>query len=234
MDRKKETKSRPFELFAWLARTTGVFSVLATGIAIGIFVLLYSLAGEVYDYQDSVDGAQLPEVDAIVCLAGGRGRIAAAGDIWYRYWENAQRGPLPVSASGRVPILYISGMGPASNWNVFTRQLRRGVLNVIRPDQVVLETESSNTESNASYLVRYATAAHWKKILLMTSRYHMRRAKWIFEVDLKKSGRDVGVESLSVYQEPFEPGEWRNSFHGIRVTLWEYLKWIYYYSIWRP
>jgi hypothetical protein len=44
----------------------------------------------------------------------------------------------------------------------------------------------------------------------------------------------VEVETLSVYQDPFEPGEWLTSLHGARVTLIEYLKWIYYTRFWGP
>ena len=44
----------------------------------------------------------------------------------------------------------------------------------------------------------------------------------------------IQIETLSVYQEPFEPGEWREGFHGIRVTMTEYLKWLYYKTLWNP
>src|ERR1017187_6074086 len=86
---------------------------LGGGISFGI-ALFFRFAGDIYDYQDTVDGVHLPHVDAIVCLAGGRGRIAAAGDIWYRYWELAHsplvgigKNPVP----DQTPILYLSGMG---------------------------------------------------------------------------------------------------------------------------
>ena len=196
---------------------------LLSGMAIGAFLLAYISAGEIYDYQDTVDGTHLPKVDAIVCLAGGRGRIAAAGDLWYRYWESA--GPAKVEP----PILYISGMGKKSDWKVLTKQVRRGVLEVLQQKDVVLETESSNTEENALWLVKYAQEKGWTRILLVTSRYHMRRAKLIFDqtVDPQLTPQ-LTIETLSVYQEPFEPDEWRVAFHGIKVTIGEYLKWLYY------
>src|SRR3954468_23943056 len=70
------------------------------GMALGVLTLAFVLAGDIYEYQDTVDGVHLPEVDAIVCLAGGRGRIMAAGDIWYRYWELSQT---PIRGAGRNP-----------------------------------------------------------------------------------------------------------------------------------
>jgi hypothetical protein len=106
-------------------------TMLCAGMTLGALGLAYSMSGDLYDYQDTVDGVRLPEVDAIVCLAGGRGRIAAAGDIWYRYWELAHS---PLIGAGRkaiadqVPILYLSGMGKGSGLNALKKQLRRGVL----------------------------------------------------------------------------------------------------------
>jgi uncharacterized SAM-binding protein YcdF (DUF218 family) len=213
-----------------MARILGWISIFLAGLVLGVLALAFVFAGEIYEYQDTVDGVHLPEVDAIVCLAGGRGRIAAAGDVWYRYWEHGLREK--AAASRKPPVLYISGMGPQSNWNVFAKNVRRGVLEVIQPENVVLETESFNTDANARWVVRYARERGWKRILLMTSPYHMRRAKMIFENVVTKSGQPMEVDTLSVFLEPFEPGEWRSGLHGIRVTVTEYVKWLYYRTFW--
>lgn len=42
------------------------------------------------------------------------------------------------------------------------------------------------------------------------------------------------IQTLSAFQEPFEPGEWRASLHGTHVTMLEYLKWVYYRLFWKP
>jgi uncharacterized SAM-binding protein YcdF (DUF218 family) len=198
--------------------------VLVFGIFVGLMILPFILAGEIYEYQDTVDGVHLPPVDAIVCLAGGRGRIAAAGDLWYHYWERSHGDP---------PILYISGMGPQSTWTVLLRQLRAGVRQVIQSEDVILETESQNTESNAQLLAKFVQLKGWTRILLVTSPYHMRRATFIFDRTLKSLGLKVEIQTLSAFQEPFEAGEWRSNIHGIHVTLIEYIKWVYYRYLWK-
>jgi uncharacterized SAM-binding protein YcdF (DUF218 family) len=201
---------------------------LVLGVALGAMALPLILAGDIYEYQDTVDGVHLPEIDAIVCLAGGRGRIAAAGDLWYRYREDG----LNENPVKNPPLLYISGMGPQSTWTVFVRQLRAGVRPVIRPEQVYLETESTNTESNALWLARFAEKRGWKRILLLTSPYHMKRASYIFDRTLKSHGLTIQIQTLSALQEPFGEGEWRGSLHGVHVTVGEYMKWIYYKYFW--
>lgn len=206
---------------------SGSFFML--GLFAGVLLFTFFKAGALYDYQDSLDGAQLPSVDAIVCLAGGRGRISAAGDFWYRYYSAEEAGQME-----RTPILYMSGMGPSSNWNTFSTQIRPGVLQAMRPQDVVLETESENTEANAAYFVKNARLRGWKKIVLVTSPYHMRRSKFIFMKVFEQSGIRIEIETLTVLQDPFSTGEWRESVHGIQVTIFEYLKWLYYTTFWTP
>jgi uncharacterized SAM-binding protein YcdF (DUF218 family) len=219
------------KIFISLRRIFGILGILGVGIALGALCLAFLLAGEIYDYQDSVDGKTLPPVDAIVCLAGGRGRISTAGDVWFRYWEQVnEKGSL----TGRVPILYFSGMGRQANWIQVSSQLRRGILQTIRQSDTVIETESFNTDANARWFLRYAQKKHWKRILLLTSNYHMKRARFIFEEVLKGAEEPIQVETLSLFQEPFSPEEWRFDLNGVRVTLWEYLKWVYYKTVWQP
>ncbi|MBL7715373.1 MAG: YdcF family protein [Bdellovibrionales bacterium] len=182
--------------------------------------------GEIYEYQDSFDGVNLPDVDVIVCLGGGRGRISVAGDIWYRYWEQLK--------GEKLPVLYFSGMGKTTVFATLSKQLRRGVRDAIRSDQVVIETESTNTEENAEVFERFARERKWKRLLLVTSRYHMRRARFIFERILWERELGMQIDTASVYQEPFEPEEWRRSIHGIEVTLSEYFKWLGYRTFWTP
>jgi uncharacterized SAM-binding protein YcdF (DUF218 family) len=220
------------------------------GLLAGTFLWLRGTADAVYAYQDTVDGVHLPEVDAIVCLAGGRGRISAAGDLWYRYWEqdlSRSSIPGPPRKSAR-PILYFSGVGAPSTWKSVRSQLRSGVMQVIEPRDVILENQSTSTEENALWLLQYARERNWKSFLIVTSRYHMRRARLIFERLFEKERQlrtvlrpadaaplePIRIETLSVYQEPFEPGEWADDVHGVRVTLGEFFKWIYYAHLWNP
>lgn len=222
-------------LIRWI-RIRLALRLLGAGI-IGALAFAYLTAGDIYEYQDSVDGVHLPQVDAVVCLAGGRGRISAAGDIWYRYWELAQRplvAAVPKPDPGAIPILFVSGMGPQSNWGVLVRQVRRGVVTALDPARVVLETESSNTEENARWLVDHAKQRGWKRILLITSSYHMRRARFIFEGVSEARGHPLQIHTFSVIQEPFESEEWRSGFHGVRVTMIEFMKWIWYRKFWTP
>lgn len=231
---QRRKTDRPWS--ALLSRPTGLKSFLfhgflvLSGIAVGILILAFVLAGDLYEYQDTINGVDLPQVDAIVCLAGGRGRIAGTGDLWVRYRER-QIEPLPV--------LYFSGIGRHLSWAGLAKQFRAGIKEIIPEQNVILEKDSSNTEENATQFVRFALESEktkkWHRILLVTSPYHMKRARYIFEKVAQRhaSLRDLRIDTLSIYQEPFEAGEWRGSGHGIYVTLVEYMKWVYYRRFWK-
>jgi uncharacterized SAM-binding protein YcdF (DUF218 family) len=205
------------------------FSFFILGLLSGVLLFTFFKAGALYEYSDTLDGAYLPQADAIVVLAGGRGRIAAAGDFWFRYFEREEAGEVEKS-----PFLYISGMGPNSNWSTLERSIRPGVLKAMKPANVVLETESKNTEENALWVVKNAKLRGWKRIVLMTSPYHMRRSQFIFEKVLAFTDTKLEVDSLTIYQEAFSSEEWRDSLNGIHVTMLEYAKWLYYTTFWHP
>ncbi len=211
---------------------------VGVGITLGVAMVFTFSAGAIYEYRDSLDGAVLPKVDTIVCLAGGKGRISAAGDLWYRYYEAHQ-----VDSENPLPILYFSGVGPQANWSTLGKQLRPGVLKALKPENVVIENQSTNTEENALWLIRYARERQWKQVVLMTSPYHMRRAKMMFLRIIEaaqalgvgdRMGYLTSIETLSVIQDPYEPGEWYSTFQGVRVTVFEYFKLLYYQTFWQP
>lgn len=218
-----------------MARRGGGFQFLTSflffvlGLLSGVLLFTFVKAGTIYEYADTLDGAKLPPTDAIVVLAGGRGRIAAAGDFWFRYFEREEAGVIEAA-----PFLYISGMGPNSNWATFEHSIRPGILKAMKPSNVVLETESRNTEENALWIVKNARLRGWKRIVLMTSPYHMRRSRYIFAKVLAQTELKLEVDSLTIYQEAFSSEEWRDSANGIRVTMYEYLKWLYYTTFWKP
>ena len=187
-------------------------------------------AGDLYDYVDTVDGVKLPPVDAIAVLAGGRGRIGVASDVWYRYWELGQfplrgtdRAPVPEKA----PILYLAGMGERATFATVQAQVRRGVKEVLKTENVILENRSRNTVENAQVIAAEASVRGWERVLLITSPYHMRRAKLLLEAEFRERGIQPQIETYTVWSEVFDAQDWRESTQGVRVTLEEYFKWRY-------
>jgi uncharacterized SAM-binding protein YcdF (DUF218 family) len=194
---------------------------LAAGILVlfsllSLMVVVFSQAGRIYRFNETYDGVLLPPVDVIVVLAGGRGRIAAGAELWLRYHEHHPD-----------PLLYISGPGKKITWDQLSQQIRSGIRSVIPIDHVILEKQSENTEENAQYFIRQAKQQGWKRIMLLTSSYHLKRAEYIFKSMIQMSKMNIQVDTYSVYQEPFNETDWMTSLHGIHVTLVEYFKWLW-------
>ncbi len=234
------------------------FLLVAFGMLVGILCLGFVSAGDLYDFQDSFEsrnfasgnpgvlsspgqptayGQRLPELDVIICLAGGRGRIAAAAELWFRYFRarvdhQKKSGPPP-----KVPYLYLSGVGPRSEWSTLHKTLREEIRNKLTDEYVILEKESGNTVENALFFLDEARPRKWNQFLVVTSSYHMRRSHFIFEkiLDHPRSGLASNVIlTRALHQEPFTKKKWKTDVNSIYVTLYEYLKWVYFKTFWLP
>lgn len=211
-------------------RLTVSFLAWLGGALSGAVVFAWMTAGSIYDYEDSISlGGPLPRADVIVCLAGARGRISGAADLWFEYYSAFREGRVQ-----KLPVLYLSGTGPHSTWAVLSKQVRGEVLQVLKPENVIVENQSVNTVDNASWFARRAKEEDWKKVVLVTSSYHMKRAGYIFD---RLVFSHAGVDRIRTYtmlQDAFRMDTWRESALGIQVTLVEYIKWIYYRLFWKP
>lgn len=105
------------------------------------------------------------KVDAIVVLAGGKGRIEE-GVRLYREKRGAWLFLVGVDPAVRKSDLYRSESGDPSE------------------DNVVLEKSSRNTLENAIYSRDLLTSHNVRSVLLITSRYHLKRSAILFRNSL--------------------------------------------------
>lgn len=201
---------------------------LLGGALLGFLILAYATAGLIYDYADTVELDNLPAVDAIVCLAGGKGRLQGAAELWNRYYVAHERDP-----NHPLPVLYFSGLGPRSNWSVVESQISSpeivARLKKVQSTKVMLETQSGDTLENAIWARETAEVHRWNRLLIVTASYHMKRSMHLFE-SVFADREDTVFETWTIPSEAFTPENWRDDSYSIRVTLWEYLKWAYYFT----
>lgn len=139
--------------------------------------------------------------DAIVVLAGGRGRVEEGTRL---YRENKAR------------WLFLIGVDPAVRKGDLFRE-RRGERN---GEGVVLEQVSRNTLENALYARELLARKNVGSIKLITSRYHMKRATLIF--------RNVLPKDVAIYPHPVDSRnlkeEWWNHVGSFRLLFSEFYK----------
>jgi len=197
---------------------TILFSLMV-GAVIGSVILLWLASGEIYDYQDSFvfdrDGSK---IDVVLCLAGGKGRIPVAVDLWQKLKKSK------MNAQG--PVLFLSGVGLHANEETLIEQgISKDVVKLMRKDEVVFENVSTNTFENAEIFTSFQRQKQWKNVLLVTAGYHMRRSSDILR---KSIGPDVSIYSFTVGAENFDRNGWHRDPYAVRVTIIEYIKWLFY------
>jgi uncharacterized SAM-binding protein YcdF (DUF218 family) len=136
--------------------------------------------------------------DAVVVLAGGKGRIEE-GIRLYR--------------AGGGSALYLIGLDPSVR--------KRDLVKEQPGEQIILENMSSNTLQNALYARDLLVRRNVRSLQLITSRYHMLRARLIFRNVLPK---DIAIYPHPVDSRNFKEEWWRygGSFRLLFIEFYKY------------
>lgn len=170
-----------------------IWSILA--FAILFFISLPSMVDPLYSWAQGGAKKQvalsMPEADAIVVLGGAISFVPGVAGHTSEWGDSVDRllGGVELHRAGRSRLLILSSGLPAPSINELpegeiTREL---ALNLgVALDAIVLLPPAQNTYAEASALSEYF-GGHRRKVILVTSAFHMPRASLIF----RKFGFDV-------------------------------------------
>ncbi|QNM82119.1 YdcF family protein [Sphingomonas sabuli] len=161
------------------------FSILLLAYLLGFMLFAVTLG----------DPADAEKTDAVVVITGGSGRIEHAVDVL---------------ADGHAKRLLIAGTDPAVTKPDLVERL--GGKGRLMRCCVDLGSESVDTRSNAEEAKRWLDRRNYKSLRLITSDWHMRRARYEFRRVL---GDGYTVLPDAVRSEP-----------GFRVLFGEYNKYL--------
>jgi len=173
------------------------------GILSMLVILLVALAVLFVDFAYKTFSVRPSErkSDAIVVLAGGRGRIEEG----IRLYRDRQRG-----------WLFLVGVDPL----VRKGDLFRDRNSAREGDKVILEKVSRNTLENALYARDIIVSKEISSISLITSRYHMKRATLIF--------RSLLPREIAIYPHPVDSRnlqeKWWKHGSSFRLLFSEFYK----------
>lgn len=131
---------------------------------VSFLLLLYAIGFVVFAFTlGKPAAANAKPTDAAVVLTGGRGRIEHAIDVLHE---------------GKARRLLISGVDPSVTKRDLAQRIpgSAGLLNCC----VDLGSESVDTRSNAEEAGRWLANHRFKSLRLITSDWHMRRARYEF------------------------------------------------------
>lgn len=146
--------------------------------------------------------------DAVVVLGGTVDTATSRGEH-IMLGDSAERltGAVRLFKSGIAPRILVSGGSGYLNQKVKEAPLMAELLETmgVPREALILESESRNTYENALYVKNALAEAGLKRIVLVTSSWHMRRAAAIF----KKAGIDFTPYAVDTLMEYYGiPGDY--------------------------
>jgi uncharacterized SAM-binding protein YcdF (DUF218 family) len=81
-----------------------------------------------------------------------------------------------------------------------------------------LPSFAGNTREEAVVLRRLAERQHWRRVLVVTSNFHTRRARHIF-VRVFRNSADVRI--IAARDSGYDPADWWRSRLGMKIFFWE-------------
>ena len=86
--------------------------------------------------------------------------------------------------------------------------------------------DAYDTVSEADVVGRELIKRKWTSVIITTSKYHTRRAKFIWQKMYKKR---ITIFMVSAKTDPYDPDNWWKDGRQIRWVLAEYGAWLYYW-----
>lgn len=102
-------------------------------------------------------------------------------------------------------------------------------LGVSEEDIIILPGNTKSTKDEAIAVKYFMSQGSFNTILLVTSKYHSSRSKYIFKQILK--GTDKVVYSHPTPYDKFEAKKWYRDRDSAKNVVYEYIKWFYFILI---
>ena len=162
----------------------------------------------------------LRPADAIIVLAGAR------AERWLEAVDLYREGLAPA-------ILLSSGIVEPAETRLRAMGIRYpSYVDVTRDAMVQLGIPAAaitafrdpvdNTGEEAVIAHRLARERGWQRLIVVTSKYHTRRARFAFERELRGTG--ISVQVRGSRYDPAQPGQWWKNRSDFRFVTWELQK----------
>jgi uncharacterized SAM-binding protein YcdF (DUF218 family) len=168
----------------------------------------------------------LQPADMIIVLNGGYNTRP------FRASELYQQGLAPVIVIVRSEVLPAEKLGLAPNDTDVSISVMEQL--GVPPGKIVVlpvEGGATSTFDEAIALRQYIKTHNIHSLILLTSAFHTRRAKWVFDREL--AGLPITLEVTAVPYYGFDESNWWQSEDGLIALSNEYIKLAYYFLKYR-
>ncbi len=187
------------KLGRYFARFLFLLAILAIGLFIGGFIV----------FSDRVTTLDIPDLtepaDGIVVLTGGYSRI---------------EGALELLKNKRGERLFISGVHPSTKRSELQRVT--GGDATLFECCVDIDRSALDTVGNATESIKWASANHYKRVIVVTNNYHMPRTM----LELSRASNDIEFIAYPIINTNLKEGDWITRGQVVRVLFMEYIKYL--------
>ena len=194
-------------------------SIQVTTAAIGLYVLLFHTPA-LWIVARPLQILSTPErADAVVVFGGGVGESGEAGGSYQERVEEA----VNLYKGGFAPkVVFSSGYIWAFKEADVMRALAAS--QGVSPSDIILESRAASTRENVVFVREIAARLGWRRILLVSSPYHMRRAILTW----RKLAPEMTVIATPATRSRFYGHGLGASLGQVRGIAWEYAALAYY------
>jgi uncharacterized SAM-binding protein YcdF (DUF218 family) len=157
--------------------------------------------------------------DAIVVFGGG---VGESGERDSGYQERVTQAVDLYKAGFAAPTVFSSGFRYDFTEAEIMQTL--AISEGVAPSDILLETQAASTRDNVRFVREILQRHGWRRILLVSSPYHMRRAMLTWH----KLAPEVTVIPTPVARSQFYQHRFGASFRQFRGIAYEYLAIVYY------
>lgn len=154
------------------------------------------------------------KVDTIVAISGGQTTT------------RAQKG-IELYKQGLAPKIIFSGAAMDDGPSNAQQMKRQALADGIPLDAIFIDEVSQNTHENAENTKKILEENGAKSIILVTSPYHLRRAKMTFE---KVLGPGYNVIPVASFDNRWSKAAWWTTPFGLQITISELFK-VFYITV---
>lgn len=190
------------------------------GLAALALLLVFSLEpvsnGILYSMEHDAPSTYRPDVtyDAIILLGGLTDEDVTKESGQPAYNDNVERVLMTHRLLREGKARFVVPSGGLNEANLMGAQLRDWG---IEPDRIVLEDRARNTRENAIYSAEIVKQRGWRKVLVVTSAFHMKRSIECF------NAVDLDFDTYAVdYRATRSPRTWlqpRASFFAVSTAM---------------
>jgi uncharacterized SAM-binding protein YcdF (DUF218 family) len=171
--------------------------------------------------------AKVDSPDAIIVLSGSSTYLERASWAARLYRE------------GRAPLVVLTNDGVIGGWDnredrnpmFYELSQRRIQQEGVPSTQIQVAPGQAVGTYDESLLIRdFAVEHRLKRLLIVTSGYHSRRALWSIRRACEGSGIEIGIDSPPPGWQTPAPSVWWLKRRGWKLVAGEYVKMIYYWT----